>query len=435
LKFFIISAVVLLLLLVLLAILFINNARKKKEILEVNKRARLMLEATPLICTLWDKDFKLYDCNEEVAKLFGLKDKREFIDRFDELMPERQPDGRLSSEAAEMHTRKAYEEGRHVFEFLNQTLDGTPIPLEVTLVRVSGEGDCILTGYARDLRTHREMMEEVKQRDALLHAVSQMATVLLQPEVVQFTDDLYRSIGILASAVDVDRVRIWKNHTDNDGFGLRRTKVCEWPEGAEHHQDDKYTTNVSYSDTLPGWEGILSRGGSINGIVREMSPMEQAQLSPQGIISLLVVPILLQGYFWGLVGFYDCHNERRFSENEEAVLRSGSLLLTNALLRNKMMQDISSSAAQLEAIITTYSGIIYCVDRDESLVLFSGMYLKQLDFPAERIVGKKLGEARDDFLHSGIIANTRKTFTEGPQDWISEYGGKSFRTHAHGGHI
>ncbi|MCL1939809.1 MAG: transporter substrate-binding domain-containing protein [Desulfovibrionaceae bacterium] len=417
----IIAAIVLLLLFVLLAILFIKNNNKNKEIQRVNRRVRIMLDKTPLVCTLWDRNFKIYDCNKKAVRLFKLKDKQEYIDRFHELSPERQPDGRLSAEAMDRNLRKAYEEGRYAFEWLHQALDGTLIPMEVTLVRVYGARDYILTGYARDLRAHRKMMEEIKKRDVLLHAVNHVAAVLLQSEPDQFTNDLYRSLGMLASVVDVDRVRIWRNHTDNDGF--RYTPLYEWPEGSELQRDGKYTVHMPHGEIIPGWEssGILSKGGSINSLVRDLSPAEQARLSPQGIVSVLVVPVLLQDYFWGFVGFYDSHNERRFSENEEAILRSGSLLIANALLRNEMMLSISTSAAQIEAVITHYPGIIYCVDKDESIVLFNGTYLKQFDFTAERIVGKKLGESKSDLLHSDIIANTRKTFIEGPQDWVSEH--------------
>ncbi|MDR2095168.1 MAG: response regulator, partial [Treponema sp.] len=43
---------------------------------------------------------------------------------------------------------------------------------------------------------------------------------------------------------------------------------------------------------------------------------------------------------WGFVSFDDYLMEREFPENEEAILRSGSLLIANAMMRNEMTQNL-----------------------------------------------------------------------------------------------
>jgi len=192
-----------------------------------------------------------------------------------------------------------------------------------------------------------DTLNEIQKRDELLDAVNRVATVLLKSESEQFIIGLHQSMGILAKAVKVDRVYIWKNHTV-DGV-LHCTQVCEWSEGAEPQQDNKYTVDIPYSKNAPGWEETLSQGKSINNIVRKMSLAEQTHLSPQGVISILVVPVFLQDVFWGFVGFDDCHNERFFSDNEEAILRSGSLLIAHALCRDQMTKDIQANSIRLEA--------------------------------------------------------------------------------------
>jgi len=111
---------------------------------EADERVRLMLDATPFCCSLWDKNFNIIECNEAAVTLFKLKNKQEFTDRFYELSPEYQPDGELSSVQAPKNIRKAFDEGRCVFEWTHQMTDGTPIPSEITLVR---------TGLRRRLRS------------------------------------------------------------------------------------------------------------------------------------------------------------------------------------------------------------------------------------------------------------------------------------------
>ena len=188
-----------------------------------------------------------------------------------------------------------------------------------------------------------------KQRDLLLNTVNNAAGVLLQADVDSFKEAILRSLSMLGEAVNVDRVYIWKNHTV-DGR-LRCTQLYEWSERAEPQQDNEYTIDIPYDENMPTWEKTLSKGECVNGIVREMDANARAQLSPQGIVSILVVPVFLRDKFWGFVGFDDCRSERVFSESEETILRSGSLLVAHAMLRNDLTMSIRSTAIELETAL------------------------------------------------------------------------------------
>jgi signal transduction histidine kinase/CheY-like chemotaxis protein len=315
------------------------------KIHEADERIKLMLDAMPLCCTLWDNKFNLIACNEAAVKLFKLKDKQEFLNSFYELSPKRQSNEELSTILAVEYLEKAFQEGIIVFEWMHQLPDGTPIPAEITLVRTNYGGNYVVAGYLRDLREHKMMMKEINKRDKLLNTVNRAAAILLQSGIDDFKNALLRSMGMMGEAIGIDRVYIWKNHI-YDGE-LCCTQLYEWAHGVESQQGTKYTINIPYS-RIGSWEKILSSGNCINGLVRSMSEEEQAKLIPQGIISILVVPVFLQDRFWGFVGFDDCRRERIFTENEESILRSGSLLIANALLRNDMMQNIRAGAAELE---------------------------------------------------------------------------------------
>jgi len=191
--------------------------------------------------------------------------------------------------------------------------------------------------------------KKLRHQQMLLQAVNDVAAILLQAEVDEFESALLRCMGIMGEAVNVDRVYIWRNHTV-DGK-LYCTQLYEWSENVEPQQNSEYTIDISYEDNMPGWEELLSNGKCVNGIVREMNANTQAQLSPQGILSILVVPVFLRERFWGFVGFDDCRLERIFAENEESILRSGSLLIAHAMLRNDLTLSLRSTAADLEATL------------------------------------------------------------------------------------
>lgn len=403
--------------------LMLANAIHRKDtedkMREADERTKLMLDATPLCCGIWNETFQNVDCNEEVVRLFGLKDKQEYSDRFSDLSPEYQPNGRLSSEMAFEKLGAAMREGKMVFEWMHQRLDGTPIPAEITLVRVKlGEGH-VIAGYTRDMREQKKMINAIEYKDILLHTVNKAAAVLLEAELDEFESDLWRCMGMLAEAVNVDRVYIWKNHIV-DGE-LYCTQLYEWSESAKPQQGEEIAVDIPYSENIPGWQETLSNDRCVNGRVRNMSQAEQDQLSPQGILSILVVPVFLQDDFWGFVGFDDCHNERIFSSDEESILRASSLLIANALLRHEMTQNIHTEAVKMDAIVSNYPGIIYSLDKNSIFTLFNGLQLKMMGVTPKAFEGKSIDAFIKANWYYDIVERIQKTFDGDIQDWFTEW--------------
>ncbi|MCL1847489.1 MAG: response regulator [Coriobacteriia bacterium] len=308
---------------------------------------RSILDAAPFSAHFWNEDLQIIDCNQETVNLFKISNKQEYLDRLFDFIPEYQPDGQRSEEAAVKNLKKVFKEGHLCVEWMHQTKDGEPIPSEMTLVRVNRRDNYYVAAYLRDLREQKRMASDIEQRDSLLNAVTSATTLLLQAQFDEFEDVLWRSMGLMAHAVDADRMRLWKNHRVKGK--LYCNQLYEWSEGAEPQQGSEHTIDVPYEENLPGWEDLLSHGLCINSMTRDLSQTEQARLIPQGILSLLIVPVFIRDEFWGFVGFNDCHRERLFTDNEESILRSGSLLIANALLRNEMTLELASALEQARA--------------------------------------------------------------------------------------
>jgi diguanylate cyclase (GGDEF)-like protein len=132
---------------------------------KAEERSRLMLDSIPLACHLWGADYKIIDCNEASVKLFELKNKKEYLASYDH-WPEFQPNGRPSRDMVIYHVKKAFKEGRHAFDWMNQTSKGEPLPSEVTLVRVAHkDADVkdayVVVAYIRDMRHIKNMERNI----------------------------------------------------------------------------------------------------------------------------------------------------------------------------------------------------------------------------------------------------------------------------------
>ena len=327
----------------------VNRSAQAEKIREAHKRTKVLLDATPFGANLWNRDCRLFDCNEESVKLFGLKSKEEYLERFFDLSPKYQPDGQNSYEKAVAFIAKAFEEGKCVLEWMHQTLDGDFIPTEATLVRVPYEDGFAVAGYTRDLREHNKMIQEIEQRDNLLNTVNRAATILLQSGIDNFAKDLHRCMGMIAEAVNVDRISIWKNYTQDER--LYYSQIFEYVRGVEPSNDKNNMPETwrsvkeprCYAEKVPSWEEILSKGDCINSLVRDMPPVEQAHLSPQGLLSIFASPVFIQDQFWGFVGYDNYQHEWVFTENEQAIMNSGSIAIANAFRQNDSAEQLKDA--------------------------------------------------------------------------------------------
>jgi PAS domain S-box-containing protein len=143
-----------------------NIKKLEQSVVEAEERIKLILNASPLSCNLWDRNIKLFDCNDAAVKLCGAKNKQEYIDNFFRFSPEYQSDGQRSDEKVISTLKKAFGEGSCTLEWTHQANDGTLLPTEIVIARLDYKGDYILAVYTIDLREHKRMLKEIE--DSLL---------------------------------------------------------------------------------------------------------------------------------------------------------------------------------------------------------------------------------------------------------------------------
>ena len=319
------------------------------ELGKTHKLTELMLDTIPFCCIMINKEHKCFACNSEATRLFKLKDKQEFLDQFDCLSPKYQPDGCLSNALIHVYFEKAFEGGKYSFGWLHQLLDGTRIPVQITLVRVNYNNDYAVIGYMRDMREHMEMTNEIEKQNTLLRTLNHVSAMLLDPEIEKFESNLFDSMSIIAEAIDVDHVSIWKNYTKG-GEQLYCTMAYQWLSDKRLEIDIAVLPDISYNDNIPGCEELLAKGKCLNIMARTMAP--QTQSPHEEILSAFAVPVFVRDIFWGFVAFDDRHNEHKFVQNEELILRSISRMIACTLIRNEMARDIHTTTSQLEVKAT-----------------------------------------------------------------------------------
>jgi signal transduction histidine kinase/CheY-like chemotaxis protein/PAS domain-containing protein len=322
-------------------ILYLREKKKAddtlEKMIEADERSRIMLDATPLGCTVWDMNFDIIDCNDETLRLFGFTDKPGLLEKFNILSPEYQEDGMRSIDKRKAIFTRVINRGRQTEKWAYQKLDGSPIPAEITVERVARKsGDYILL-YIRDLREYRKMMREIGRQGSLLHTVNNVASILLKTDPKNFETDLWECLGLMAHAGNVDKIYIWKNKIS--GGEIRPGFLYEWSEGSSL----EHSRTIHIEETggnIPGWHDKLVKGEPFQGLTKTFPDHLRKIIEPQGIISMLLIPVFLQDVFWGFLGFDDCRYEREFPEDQIAILTSASLIIASAQQRNEMISNL-----------------------------------------------------------------------------------------------
>ncbi len=143
-----------------------------KDIIHMEERTRATLDATPMAILLWDKNFKLRDTNLEALRMYNHPDKYDFLQDFHSSLPEKQPDGRSSTEVLQAALSTAFEQGQHHMpKFYCRDTNGKELPVEMTTIRIILRDETMVIAYLRDLREILRVLGAMEMHEQRIQAI------------------------------------------------------------------------------------------------------------------------------------------------------------------------------------------------------------------------------------------------------------------------
>jgi len=375
----------------------------EQSVNEANERIMLMLDTSPLCCQIWDKDLSTIDCNEASIRLYRFKDKKEYAERFlNDCSPEYQPDGQRSDKKAIALVDKAFKEGYCFFDWVHRIPDdGTLIPAEISLVRVTYKNNDVVIGYTRDKREQEKMVqdihntsEQLKQRDKLMQAVNKSAVLLLTTnDNENIEGPLIASMELIGHSINADRVHIWRYEKINEQRQFKNT--YNWL--SDIGRQKIFISKGFIIPYMPEWKNKFLNNEHLSGPISEMSQEEQKYFSAFDVKSVVIIPLFLDEIFWGLFSIDDCTQERYFTDEENAILRSVSLLMANAINRYSLVEKRTNELALQTTTLTTLfdsiPDLIFTKDRNLNFMQCNKSLLKHFGTCKEDLIGKKHSDA------------------------------------------
>ncbi len=167
-----------------------EKKEKEKVVDELKEKSNIfeLLFEHSVMGALIIEDGKFVQCNQKSVKMIGASSKEELLNITpDEISPQYQSDGRLSSEKAKEMIQIALDEGKHHFEWLYKKVDGKLFLADVNMSSIMLNAKRVLYVSWRDIT------EEKKLKNNLKHLAHHDSLTNL-PNRVLFNDRLEQAI-------------------------------------------------------------------------------------------------------------------------------------------------------------------------------------------------------------------------------------------------
>jgi len=276
---------------------------------------------------------------------------------------------------------------------------------------------------ARRRRERMEAAEELRRREAILDAVRFAAERLLgQPG--GWEESVRAVLRRLGEAADVSRVYVFENFTGKDGrpWNAERHKwVAPGVEpGMPPSPGGEPVTLFPYGEDGSGgwrdftrWKEVLGRGEPLHGNTRDFPEKERHFLAGElGILSMVLVPIFVEGRWWGFIGFDECGREREWSGAEIGALGAAAGTLGAAIRRRHVEEQLRASEERYRAVVEQATDGIYLLDAESRRLLETNpSFQEMLGYAAEEMLGMPVYDFVDH-PQDDVDATIRRTLEQ-----------------------
>ncbi|SHI89512.1 PAS domain S-box protein [Flavobacterium terrae] len=201
---------------------------------------------------------------------------------------------------------------------------------------------------------------KLKIKTEILSAIAVSTEKLLKgKDLATIFDDIFPIIG---NASKVDRVYYFQNNA----VAKTLSQKNEWVNtdiSVQFH--NPILQNMPYESCQEFLE-FLAQNKVYNAIVSEVkNPEIKKRWQDQGILTILIFPIFVKNQFYGSIGFDDCTNGRKWSDDEIGVLQILANNISTTIERVQNEELLQESEQRFKLLTNSIPGTVYLSEYDE----------------------------------------------------------------------
>ena len=325
-----------------------------KKLLDIRRTYSAIFSANPYPALLFNDNLELIYCNPASLDYFGYSSPMELISGFMDYMDSTTTVMLDSDDNKTLKERLVYValNGDCSFE-VDCLLKNGHTTFRMIYRKVPYAGSFAICLYMIDLSEIRYAQKKLCSQEQLLKAINSAASMLLSLEHTDFEQVLYSALKTLGESVTADRVSIWKN-SESDGI-CNAARIGQWSSDElllikeNNPVNNAFPTELKLDKVLPGWEQQIKEKKVLNGCRVDFDEPITSLMEKYGVLSLLLLPIVVGGKYWGFIFFTSYFSKKEFSPVEEELLLSGATLIASAIDRNKIEQELIKARDEAHA--------------------------------------------------------------------------------------
>lgn len=225
-----------------------------------------------------------------------------------------------------------------------RTKDGNKVHTLFSNTRLMVHDIVYLVSTAIDVTALKNAEEKLSRnliRQKLLADISQKLM-----SIESFSERINETLQLVGEYSQVSRIYIFEDTED----GNVTNNTYEWcNEDVEPQIQNLQDFPYEY---VPSWKRILQEEGALFSENIEELPADLYEaLSPQGIKSILIYPLLVQNKHFGFVGFDECKVNKFWDAEEIALLRTIAGMISNSFERLLYQKQLVESEMRLKLTI------------------------------------------------------------------------------------
>jgi PAS domain S-box-containing protein len=278
--------------------------------------------------------------NEGIETIFGLK-ASEVLDDATPFFGKIHPDDLPSVRKSMKKSAETMQEWTCEFRAMDNKekyvwVEGIGKPLQDKNGIVSGYG--LITKSKDKMLALKESEEKLQSLNELHSLINNFSSLLIQTGVESLHDAIDTTLLRLGEYADVDRVYIFEHDIVTDEVN----NTFEWcAEGIT--PEIKNLQHIPF-DAVPRWkEKFIQKEHVYIPLISEIADeyhVEREILEPQGIVSLLTIPMYYGDRFMGFIGFDSVRKKREWSKEHIDLLRLAGEIIAGSIFREQFEKEI-----------------------------------------------------------------------------------------------
>lgn len=223
-----------------------------------------------------------------------------------------------------------------------------------------------IQGVARDITVRKKAEQALRLRVEYENVLFDISSQFLSEGVSSAS--LSQFLERLGRVTQVSRVYLFEHRYDEEGRALMK-RTHRWVAEDCPQLDNDSMNEIYYDEGLSRWHE-LSTGEAIQDKVSDLTEEERVIFDRESIRAILVLPIFVEGKFWGAIGFDEAKTEREWSVEDIRLLWTASQIFSSALVTESKARELARSYDDLqerERQITALNIRLVQAEEDERL--------------------------------------------------------------------